>query len=316
MGKEVNLGGAEVIAEDIVDLDVLPLEEDNARITDNAEKVVEEEIKEETPEEEIEEDIEEEQETEETPEEEDTKEEEPEEKDPKEEKPKEEPANKAKNVEIDREITSVQKDMKEVSNSLKMISASIPESPERPNDPDDDEAMAQYRIDLAVHKSQLQQFKAQQNMAREKAKQLSARQESLFREKHKGEDLTGFEEWMAESIELQTAFYTGGRSLDTLYKWYKVEKGEPESIKKEIKKIKKKGVKFEPVSTKSKGETSAVGGNGFSASYKYANLPMFKDLVKNYKGKKSSITGERYTDKYIDELCKQEYRLTKGLSVI
>lgn len=310
---ETKIGNAEVIDEGIVDLDVIPLEEDGLSITEKAAEVVEEEneiIDDEGL------DTEESEEEEEELAEEDKEEEPAEEKEDAEVEKKEAPINKAKNIEIDKEISSLQKEMKDVSNTLKMISESIPEAPERPSDPDDDEAMAQYRIDLAVHKSQLHQFKTQQAMAREKAKQLSLRQENIFREKHKGEDLSGFENWMAESIELQTSYYIGSRSLDTLYKWYKVETGETEKEGKELKQIKKKGVKFEPVSTKSKGDSAVSGGNGFPVQYKYANLPMFKDLVKSYKGKKSNITGEKYTPKYINELCRQEYKLTKGLSII
>lgn len=306
MGEKGIAENAEVISADIVDLEVLPLESDEALITKEAEKAVAEEeqtVEVEESEEQVDEPEEEIEEVEEEPE---TKEEKPAEVE--EEKPVED---KAKQIEIDTEVRTIQKELQSAHNTVKRIAESLPEAPERPKDSEDEEAMAQYRVDMAVYKSQLAQLKMQQESSKKDVAQLCSKQEMIFRNKHKDKDISGFEKWIGEDVALQTLFYTGSKTLDTLYKWYNMEHEVPAKEKKELQQIKKKGIKFEPVSTKSVAKGNETGGNGFPQKYKYANLPMFKDFVKNYKGKASDLTGEKYTPQFIDDLCKQEYKLVK-----
>lgn len=315
---EVKVSDAEIIdGGEMVDLDVLPLEEDTKTpITDNAKKNIEKEEKIKAEETEIDPDDLKEEDTEEKPEQEQEQEETPE--DTPDKEPEEEPENKAQQIEIEKQIKTVQQEIRQAHSTVELINESNLVEPKRPADPEDEEAMAQYRVDLAVYRGTMAQAQAQAKVAKKKVETLARRQESLFVQRHDGEDLEPFKQWISESIELQSAFFTGSRDLETLYKWYRAENPITDKEHKEVKELSKKGIKFKAVSTKGKkgGEDLPTGGNGFDSKYKFANLPMFKDFVKLYKGKRSEFTGKTYSAKEINELCEQEYKMSKGLPLI
>lgn len=209
------------------------------------------------------------------------------------------------------ELSEISGDLRRAHDQVAMINESRPEAPEKPttDEDDDPEAWVQYRYDLAAWKTSAKSFEAQATFAKQKVREMAEKQEDLFVANHKGENLSGFKNWIAASIELQALFYTGKKNLESLYKMYKVDIGD-EPIRRQVSDMKKKGQKFKAVS--SKGGNVDITAGKYPKQFKYINLPQYKDLTKQLLSTPNPFTGKKPSLREVNELIKSEYNYHRG----
>jgi len=179
----------------------------------------------------------------------------------------------------------------------------------------DEEDMAEYRAELAVYKRDMARNKKKAEMLQSKMRKVALKAQDAFLKDFPEAVDNGFEQFVASKRLRYLSWTTGERSLYSLYREH-LENLDLLDDAKKVKNMKKQGVKIKPTSHKKGDATKTKGGNGFSSKYKYANMPMFKDFVKEKRGKVSDISKRRLTDKELDDLCKQEYKLMKGYSIV
>lgn len=235
-----------------------------------------------------------------------------EEPDEEEEKPEEVQENEVDGSYL-QEVKGVISELKQAHASVELANRSVGEAPEQPNVSEDDEPQAwfQYRSDVSAYKRALTASKAQADFAREKVKEIASKQESLFREAHEGEDLKGFENWMKDDYGMQSSFFTGKKSLETLYAMYKADAG-IKTTTKQISALKKKGQNFKKVDTKGSGRDNTSTKQKYDAKYKYMNIPELKDMREMLLKNDNPFTGRRPTVKEVNGLLETEWKSRKG----
>jgi hypothetical protein len=245
-----------------------------------------------------------------------------------EDEPKEEPKPEESTLIYEKELVQSQKDLsdtyKQYADLYQEFQAiPVPEAPKKPTDQYDEAGQAQYQEEMAQYRADLSVYKQQQALTKIKVNQFTTRRDEIaikqaqqFKAAHPNDkNIDKFEGWVRTNQEFFVAYTSGKVNLENLYSLYKSTNGIVDKMKAQIKSVQKPGVKVKPVSTKStESATAETGTNGLPAQYKYANMGMFKELVKHYRTN-GSMTGERMSMKQIDDICKQEYSISKSKNV-
>lgn len=171
-----------------------------------------------------------------------------------------------------------------------------------------------YEIRLTAWEDRQQDLTAETEVLRETIRDAAAKQEKVFRKNHKNEDLNDFENFVRDRQHYYIAYLSGDSTLEELYDVYQRRYGKVKKAAKKAEKLNKAGVKIKRVDTKGKG-VSNYGGNGIPSKFKYANMPEFKDMVKDMKKRKRGIDGRPFTNERIEKLCKQDYQISRGISI-
>lgn len=231
-----------------------------------------------------------------------------------EDKNKEEP----EEVELDesyfKELKDITSELRQAHSSVEMASR-ITNAVKRPDKPtvleeDDPESWAQYRSDVSAYNQALNTYKIQAEIAKGNVEKIAGKQETVFREAHEGEDLKGFESFMASNVAYQSLFFTGAETLEDLYAIYKMKSGEV-TVKKQISDLKKKGQKFKAVNINGSGKEISTKGK-YPDKYQYLNKPELKDMRDMLLKEKNPFTGVKPSLKEVNELLKSEYNYRKG----
>lgn len=203
----------------------------------------------------------------------------------------------------------------EIRNSATKIQEMIEEldleRPEKPSEDADEYAQEEY-------KRELKDYQRRAKVVEAKIKNLNARNsenaqmlQQMFVEAHPNENLKGFETYMLKNRYLMAGFLSGEADLETIYTMYKQQNGATnklKSIKRVSKMVKDDSLGF----TQSGVSKPKAKGNGLPAEYKYANMPMFanyvKDLLKDMKTQKNMPDGSPITYKTIETMCEQAYK--------
>lgn len=204
------------------------------------------------------------------------------------------------------EYKTVQQELEDLSYEYETISSRI-DKPQKPADEYDEEAMAEYRADLTLWKTDQAQQAREIERLNKRRDRLAAKAQNAFKKDFKPKQLEGFQDYMTDKSSRLVGWISGDVSLYEYYERFLRQKGRLEDLKK-VETLKKKKAKIKPLNLKktASGASGATGGNGFPTKFKYANRPEFKELVSQYKGKTSPVTGKKYTASYIDDLCKSE----------
>ena len=237
-------------------------------------------------------------------------------------KVKEEP--KTVNVKTLRGKELSNKDYKEASANLTALSEEFEylDAYEKPTKPKtdqygevDEEALSEYRTDLALWKRDEANNKRKAERLQDRMRKTATKAQNSFLKDFPEARANGFEQFVAGKRLRYLSWTTGERSLYSLYREHLEEQDLINDTVK-VKQMKKDGVKIKPTSHKKGSAAVTRGNNGFSSKYKYANMPMFKAFAKEQKRTVSNFTKRKLSDSEINDLCKQEYKLSKGLALV
>ena len=241
-----------------------------------------------------------------------------------EEEPDEDPKDKVINVGTLRGKERSNKDYKEAADNLESLSEEFEEldsqaEPVKPKKDQygeiDEDEMQEYRTELAIWRRDIASNQRKAERLQGKMRKAATKAQIAFLKDFPEARSNGFEQFVAGKRLGYLSWTTGERSLYSLYREHLEDLDILDDVKT-VKKLKKERVKIKPTSHKAGSAAKTKGTNGLSSTYKYANMPMFKDYVKATRGTVSPFTKKRMTDQELEKICKQEYRLDKGYSIV